>query len=571
MKIKRFAALGLALCMLLAVLSGCGGEESTSSKAGAEESTAEGAQEPVESQTPDAGAPSASESSTVGESKEEYDYQPISYPLDGDSSFTYYMIKDLGQASSLDSWADHPMLPVIQEKTGISLELQAVSQTNGSDMMNLMLASGDYPDMIESMSYATGFAAAMDDDIVLEITDMISEYAPDYYKLLTDTPDYKKSVTTDDGRIGIFASITEGSRGPSDGLMINQDWLDACGLDTPVTFDDMEEVLTAFKNKYDLIDPLYMVGDGILDNDQLSASFGVALKFNSITGEGGFYVDDNGEIQFGYTQEGYREYVTLMHKWYEEGLLSSDFLSNTTDYMNDDLIGEIAAQSTGIFSRGDGLIDMLRNISGSNLVALADPVVEEGDTIHLGNAEPLPSTARGVVITTGCDEPELCCQFLNWWYTEDGFLAGTYGQEGVSFEFDENGDPQYTEMMTSTEGTTLSSQKIDYCGPLQLLIDGTTPEASFSSVAQEAPVVWGSNKDGAYVIPDAVELTAEEGDEFNTYFSDISTLCRQYTVQFITGDADLSEVDSFQEQLVSMGVGECCAIYQDALERYNQR
>ena len=183
----------------------------------------------------------------------------------------------------------------------------------------------------------------------------------------------------------------------------------------------------------------------------------------------------------------------------------------------------------------------------------------------------MPSTARGVVITTGCDDPELCCQFLNWWYTEDGFLAGTYGQEGVSFEFDANGDPQYTELMTSTEGTTLSSQKIDYCGPLQLLIDGTTPEASFSEVAQEAPVIWGSNKDGAYAIPDAVELTAEEGDEFNTYFSDISTLCRQYTVQFITGDKDLSEVASFQSQLEEMGVQTCCDIYQDALDRYNER
>lgn len=154
---------------------------------------------------------------------------------------------------------------------------------------------------------------------------------------------------------------------------------------------------------------------------------------------------------------------------------------------------------------------------------------------------------------------------------EDGFLAGTYGQEGVSFEFDDSGDPQYTEMMTSTEGTTLSSQKIDYCGPLQLLIDGTTPESSFSEIAQEAPVVWGSNKDGAYDIPDAVELTAEEGDEFNTYFSDISTLCRQYTVQFITGDKDLSEVADFQAQLEDMGVQECCDIYQAALDRYNQR
>lgn len=568
MKIKRVTALLLVLCMMAAVLSGCGGEESTTSAAAASTGeTAAASQNANEEANTD--APEAPEASAVED--DGFVYEPLTYPLEEGGSFTYYMIKDLGQASSLADWNDHPMLKVIEEKTGIAVEIQAVSQTNGSDLMNLMLASQDYPDMIESMSYNTGFAAAMDDDVVLEVTDMLPEYAPDYYKLLTDTPAYKKSVATDDGRIGIFASITEGKRGPEDGLMINQDWLDECGLEAPVTFDDMEEVLLAFKNKYTLTDPLYMVGDGVLDNDQLSASFGVALKFNSITGEGGFFVDENGEIQFGYTQEGFREYVTLMHDWYEKGLLSSDFLSNTTDYMNDDLIGEIASQETGIFSRGDGLIDMLRNISGSNLVALADPVVNEGDIIHLGNADPLPSTARGVVITTGCEEPELCCQFLNWWYTEDGFLAGTYGQEGVSFEFDEDGNPQYTELMTNTEGTTLSSQKIDYCGPLQLLIDGTTPEASFSEVAQVAPEVWGSNKDGAYAIPDAVELTADEGDDFNTYFSDIATLCRQYTVEFITGSRDLSEVDTFQAQLEDMGVQNCCDIKQAALDRYNNR
>ena len=570
MKTKRLWAMLLAMSMVLALLTACGGAESTPAAASQAQSSV---QQSAADET-EAPAPAENQAEAAGDSAaepEEAAYAPIEYPLEEGGSFTYYMIKDLGQASSLDSWNDHPMLQVIQEKTGISLELQAVSQTNGSDMMNLMLASGDYPDMIESMSYATGFAAAMDDDIVLEVTDLLAEYAPDYYKLLTDEPAYKKAITTDDGRIGIFASITEGSRGPSDGLMVNQDWLDECGLEAPVTFDDMEQVLTAFKNKYDLTDPLYMVGDGILDNDELSASFGVALKFNSITGEGGFYVDEDGQIKFGYTQQGFEDYVTLMHDWYAKGLLSSDFLSNTTDYMNDDLIGEIASQATGIFSRGDGLIDMLRNISGSNLVALADPVVEEGDIIHMGNGEPMPSTAQGVVITTGCEEPELCCQFLNWWYTEDGFLAGTYGQEGVSFEFDENGDPQYTELMTSTEGTTLSSQKIDYCGPIQLLIDGTTPESSFSEIAQEAPVIWGSNKDGAYDIPDAVELTAEEGDDFNTYFSDIATLCRQYTVQFITGDKDLSQVAAFQAQLEEMGVQDCCDIYQAALDRYNQR
>lgn len=87
----------------------------------------------------------------------------------------------------------------------------------------------------------------------------------------------------------------------------------------------------------------------------------------------------------GYTQEGYKDYVTKMHDWYEKGILSSDFVSHTTDYMNDDLIEDIISKTTGVFSRGDGLIDMLRNVSGSNLVALADPVLEGGQTIHLGN------------------------------------------------------------------------------------------------------------------------------------------------------------------------------------------
>ena len=104
------------------------------------------------------------------------------------------------------------MLKVVQEKTGVTLDITAVSQTNGTDMMGLMIASGDYPDLIENLTYATGFSAAMDDDIVREVSDLLEDYAPDYYKLLVENPDYKKSITTDDGRIGIFATITQGSR-----------------------------------------------------------------------------------------------------------------------------------------------------------------------------------------------------------------------------------------------------------------------------------------------------------------------------------------------------------------------
>jgi putative aldouronate transport system substrate-binding protein len=369
----------------------------------------------------------------------------------------------------------------------------------------------------------------------------------------------------------VFAPISTGSRGPEDGLMTRMNWFEDQGLEIPTTFDEATEVLKALSVAYDLKDPLYMTGDGILDNDQLSASFGVALKFDSISGEGGFYIGEDGRVHFGYCEQGFIDYIQQMKDWYDAGIISKDFTSNPTDYKNEDLIDEIMAGETAIFSRGDGLMDLFRAVSGDDIQAIPDFVVNEGDTIHLGNAELVASGTTGAVITTGCEEPELAMQFLNWWYTEDGQRASIYGIEGVSYYIDDNGDPQYTEMMTSTEGQTLTSMRLDYCGILELRPDGLTPEASYSAEAQEAPVIWGSNKDGLYEIPDGVTPTVDEGDDFSKYFSDISTYCQEMTCKFITGAVDMSEIEAFQSELKNMGVQECCAIYEDAIARYNAR
>jgi putative aldouronate transport system substrate-binding protein len=435
-----------------------------------------------------------------------------------------------------------------------------------------MLASQEYPDLIGGFTYTSGISAAIDDDIILELRDDLPTYAPDYWALLIADDGYNlKGVATDDGEIGVFASISTGSRGPEDGLMTRMNWLEEQGLEVPTTFDEATEVLTALAVAYDLKDPLYMTGDGILDDDQLAASFGVALKFDSINGQGGFYIGEDDRVHFGYCEQGFIDYIQQMKDWYDAGIISKDFTSNSTDYKNEDLISEIMAGETAIFSRGDGLMDLFRTVSGDDIQAIPDFVVNEGDTIHLGNAPAIASGSEGTVITTGCEEPELAMQFLNWWYTEDGQRASIYGIEGVSYYIDDNGDPQYTEMMTSTEGQTLSSMRLDYCGILELRPDGLTPEASYSAEAQEAPVIWGSNKDGLYEIPDGVTMTVDEGDDFSKYFSDISTYCQEMTCKFITGAVDMSEIEAFQSDLKNMGVQECCAIYEDAIARYNAR
>lgn len=88
------------MAMVLTMLSGCGGEESTSSQQTS--STTQTTAQDSEETTAAAEEGSVAETSAA-ETVEGADYEPITYPLEETTSFTYYMIKDLGQASNLAS------------------------------------------------------------------------------------------------------------------------------------------------------------------------------------------------------------------------------------------------------------------------------------------------------------------------------------------------------------------------------------------------------------------------------------------------------------------------------------
>ncbi len=586
MRETKLLAVLLALALCVGLLGACGSASNEPEISASAQTSESPAAETVESEEPSTSAASSESPETEStapaeesapaeevETAEAWVYEPLSYPLDaGDLELELWVIMDLSPDQIIGDWNEHPLLPLVKEWTGVGLYINAQSQANGTERTNLMLASRDYPDLIGGFSYTAGISAAIEDEIIIELRDYLPTYAPDYWKLLTDDGGYNlKGVATDDGEIGVFAAIANGSRGPTDGLMTRMNWFEEQNLEIPSTFDEATEVLKALSVAYGLKNPLYMTGDGVLDQDQLSASFGVALKFDSITGQGGFYIGEDGSVKFGYCEQGYIDYVTQIKAWYDEGIISRDFTSNPTDYRNEELIEQIMAGETAIFSRGDGLIDLFRNVSGDDIQAIPDFTINEGDQIHLGNPEVVAAGTTGLVITTGCEEPELAMQFINWWYTDEGQRASIYGIEGVSYELDESGTPQYTEMMTSTPERTLSSMKMDYCGIISLRTDGLTPEASYSEYAQEAPVIWGSNKDGLYEIPDGVTMTVDEGDEFSKYFADLSTYCQEMTCKFITGAEPLEEIEAFQQALWNMGVQECCDIYEAAIVRYNAR
>ncbi|MDD6023713.1 MAG: extracellular solute-binding protein [Oscillospiraceae bacterium] len=561
----------LAMLLCFALLAACGGSAAPA---------ASSAEAPAEDVVPDEDIsedvdedPTEEETASAVEEEvlPEWEYTPISYPLTKDEvSLSYWLIWELSNDTMYNDINEHVVIDMLAKATGVRLDIKAQPQATGQTNTDLMIASGDYPDLIGNLSYATGMDAAIEDEVVLNIKEMIPEFCPDYYKyLIADDNALWKSVQTDEGNIGAFVTVgTQQEIG--DGIMLFQFMLDELGFTAEelTTIAEYEEYLTAAKDKYGMASPLYLPGDFMLDGDTLCNAYDVALKIDAITGDLPWTVQD-GEVKFGYLEEGFTQYVTLMNSWYEKGLIDSDTASHPTEYRNEDQIGLIAGKEIAVFHRGSGLIDLFNNISGEAVVPGYFPTVNEGDTLHVGGAANSVSGESGLVITTGCEDPELALQFCNYLYTDEFIIPANYGVEGETFEYDENGEPQFEEWTYSTAGRTFSSVMMDY--QLFTQVDANVATPGQSEAALMCPEVWGSNVDGAYDYPDAAAMTLDENDQYNEHVGDIVTLCQQYTAKFITGELALSEIPAFQQQLIDTGVQDCIDAKQSAYERYMAR
>ena len=576
MKKNRYFALLLALCLCLGLLAGCGGETAsvatTESKEETVESTVSAAPETNQDEAPEMEASVVEEPGSTLESGEpEWEYTPISYPLtEQETSLDYWIIWELSPDTIYSDINEHVVIQELAEATGVRLNILAQSQTAGQTNTDLMIASGDYPDLIGMFSYSTGMDAAIEDEVVVDIKEDISTMAPDYYKYLIENDnELWRAVQTDEGHIGAFVVVgTEPE--VTDGMMTFQFMLDELGysVDTLKTIDDYEQYLTAAKEKYGMASPLYLPGDFMLDGDAICNAFGVSLKIDAITGDLPWTVED-GEVKFGYLEEGFTDYITLMNSWYEKGLIDSDTASHPTDYKNDDMINLIANKQIAVFNRGSGLVDLLSNISGEQVAPTYAPVVNDGDQLHIGGPASTVSGESGLVITTGCEDYELAMNFCNYLYTDEFYIPSNYGVEGETYTIDENGEPQFEEWTYTTPGRTFSSVLMDYT--LLTQVDANVITPGMSEAALSCDPVWGSNLDSEYDYPMAAAMTMDESDSYNQRVGDIVTLCQQYTAKFITGELPLSDIPSFQEQIRSTGIEQCIEAKQSAYDRYMSR
>ena len=493
----------------------------------------------------------------------EDNFQFVSYPMETDAHLTYFMATNTNLTSFCENFGDTEIAKALAEKTGVQVEYIQPAAGQEQQTLALYSASGELPDIVEYnwYNYTGGPSKALDEGLIIPLNEMMDNGdMPNLKKYLDENPDIDRSIKTDDRLYYVFPFIRGSEKLlVSTGPIIRKDWLDDLGLDFPQTIEDMENILTKFKEEKGASAPL--------STQYLNHIIVFAGGYSN------FYVKDGTTVCYGPLDKSYKEAVTTLHRWYEKGLLDNDFVSIDSQTLDSNMLNGKTGVTFG--SGGGGLgkwLEAMTDVDSSyDLAGFSLPYAS-----MIGNIDTPYYGLGSVAISSKCQNPRLAARYLDYGYSEEGHMLYNFGIEGISYNM-VDGEPVYTEEITNNpDGLTMAQAMLKYfrasnVGPF--IQDQKYIEQYYSKPQQqEALNAWMERIDieQPMVYPKAI-LTSEENDEYSTIMTEVTSMVNEKTTQFIIGTLPMEEYDSFISDLKALNVDKAIALRQAALERYNQR
>lgn len=476
----------------------------------------------------------------------------------------------------INEWNDMDFIKDYEEKTNIQLNIETPPQSEFKTKLNLAFASGDIPDIIYAGGPNTLNAAAEVDygsqGLLLPLEDLISEYAPNFNKLMEENPEIRKAITTSDGHIYALPHITEGptSKWIMGPVWYNGTWLEALGVEElPKTTDEFYDLMIRFRDE----DPN---GNGMQDEIPISdVNFGgIRHWFMPAFGLKGWGVQENdGVVSYSFTDPGFRGYMEFMRDMYKEGLLDQEVFSQSKEQLQ----AKGQEDKVGVFQEWFSYF-----ITGrSEEEALNDPMFgpltseyQKTPVMPMG-----PGIKRGsFAISSKNPAPAAALRWVDTFYTKEGFDYLYYGPEGSYWVW--NNDKTVKEY---SEATEQMKNKEEYRGTI-------TPAYGITVPAYSVPLEpIGGKKDTAFddfikdetqkkildygeIIFPLTYLTPEEQDEVSAITVDLETYMKESEAAFIKGTKELND-DTWQEYLDTMnqiGAKRLVEIYQAAYDRWSK-
>lgn len=484
-------------------------------------------------------------------------------------SLSYFVVNT--RPDVLKTYNDIGAYKQLQKMTGVHVDFQhpPSGSSDQTQQFNLMMASGDLPDVIEWNwpSVPGGATKYLKDGKIIKLNKYIKKYAPNLSKILKEHPQWKKEITTDSGAIYGFPFLRSDPElltfyGP----MIRKDWLDKLGLKIPTTIGEWHTVLKAFKTE----DPN---GNGKADEIPLLP----ALTSNAFVGAWGItpgFYQNSGTVKYGPIQPQFKQYLTVMHKWYKQGLIDKDYVATDSKLQDAKVTGNKLGAFIGYAGSSLGYyMGLMKNKNPKfELAGTPYPTLHKGETPIVSQKDPnFPGNAA--VITTSDTHVKQTVEWLDKAYGHKGHMLMNFGVKGKSYKM-VNGYPTYTKLITNNpKGLPMAQALSLWCrsswsGPF--VQDKRYIEQYYQYPEQKKAIKsWMDAKNDILMPP--ITATPEESKQLSSIMNDVNTFEQTAVNKFIMGKTPLSQFSQYVKTLKGMGIEKAVKMKQAALDRYNKR
>lgn len=496
--------------------------------------------------------------------------------LSTDEKITVTWYQQNNTSNVFTSMGDQECFQLYAEHANVEIEWQHPADgSDANEQLNLIIASNQLPDVIlwNWKGMPGGISKYISEKVILPLNDYM-QYAPNYQAAMDQYPDVAKVIPLDDGTIPAFYQMDPDPRRTTyAGIIMRTDWLETLDLPIPVTLEEWHDTFKAFKEQ----DPN---GNGVADEipwteskDSLLSSFMPAFGIMQ-----GMYINqETGKVDYGpYNAEAFKEFLTTMNSWYQEGLIDPEFATNDSKMLTSKIVGNLGGATYGYVGGGVGTYTKSARVDNPtfSIKGIPGPQAADGKTYMVAN-DALMKIGGGAAITTQCKNPERVAAMIDYGYSEEGQTLLNYGVEGESFTIVDGQETFVDSIMNPSEGLSRVQAVIPYAQPIY----GFAKVMDYDAQAQIQYEIEEQNEsienwvtcDTSLMIHPNMTFTTEESSEYSLIYNEIKTYVDEMTLKYILGTESLDSFDQFIQNLQNMNVERMIEIYQGAYDRFQQR
>lgn len=331
-----------------------------------------------------------------------------------------------------------PVAKEITKRTGVILDIE-YTVGNVDEKIDIMKASGDYPDLV-MIKDTHKFVEA---DAYIDLAPLIKEHGPN---LITLYGNYMNRLKYSNENPAIYvlpsAGVDPVRWEPKVGFELQHAVVKELGYPSIKTVYDYEEAIKEYIKRYPEIDGMPTIGITLLVDDwRWLVTLGNPAGFaTGVPDDGQWLIDpETYEATYRFLRDEEKEYFRWLNHMYDIGLIDPDsFVQKYEAYEAKIASGRVlgiidakwqyreaekALKAAGKFERTYGMYPV--QMDDTTLAA------DFRDTGYQGG--------YGIGISKNCKDPVKAIRFLDFLASDEGQVLRNWGIEGVHYKMDENG------------------------------------------------------------------------------------------------------------------------------------